>query len=98
MIRAPAIFLLLLVSPLMAATTTAKFTLNNSNWVDLGAGPLLLSFNGSGVYAISDTTPTLPKSEGFGIPNGKSAHIDTTSHVWAMAQGAPNVTAYVAAY
>lgn len=88
-------FLLASILPL-GAVTTAKFALTNAAWTDLGAGPLLLSFRGSsGVYAISDATPSLT-SEGFTMIAGDSAPIKTTSHVWATSKDALGVTAYVA--
>jgi hypothetical protein len=79
-----------------AATTTAKYALSNAGWTDLGPGPMLLSFNGpTGVFAISDATPTL-KAEGFGKALGGSIKIPTPSHVWGAATGNFGVTAYVA--
>jgi hypothetical protein len=95
------VFALALVMALAApalAVTTAKFTLTNAAWTDLGAGPLLLTFKGSGVFAVGDATPSIPKSEGFTMISGDSFYINSTSHVWGMAQGAPSVTAYVSAY
>jgi hypothetical protein len=80
------------------AVVTTKFVLNNTTWTDLGAGPMLLGFTGGAVYAIGDTTPTIPKSEGFTIPSGESFKVDTTSHVWGMARDAFSVNAYVSAY
>ena len=80
------------------AVTTTKFVLNNTSWTDLGAGPMLLGFTGGAVYAIGDTTPTIPKSEGFTIPSGESFKVDTTSHVWGMAKDVFGVNAYVSAY
>jgi hypothetical protein len=57
-----------------------------------------LSFTGVGVYAISDTTPVspLPLGEGFDVPSGGTATLNTTSHVWAMAAGNAGVSVYVA--
>jgi hypothetical protein len=80
-----------------AAVTTVKYPVSGA-WVDLGAGPLRLGFTGDGVYAIADTTPAIPKSEGFSIPSGKSARVETTSHVWAMSKSNFGVNAYVSAY
>ena len=60
---------------------TTKYTFTNASWTDLGAGPLLLGFNGVGVFAVSDTTPLLG-AEGFGIRAGRSSPLKTTSHVW----------------
>jgi hypothetical protein len=77
------------------AVATTKYTLTNSGWTDLGAGPMLLSFQGSGVFAVGDTTPTLV-NEGFGIRAGRSFPVKTTSHVWARATGAFGVNAYAA--
>jgi hypothetical protein len=78
------------------ADTTAKYALSNAGWTDLGPGPMLLSFNGpTGVFAISDATPTL-KAEGFGKARGGSIRVVTPSHVWATATGNYGVTAYVA--
>ena len=96
MLRVCALFvsMLLLATPAWAAVTT-KFSLTNSGWTDLGAGPLLLSFQGPGVFAIGDTTPTLV-NEGFGIRAGRSFPVKTTSHVWAAATGAFNAAAYAA--
>ena len=51
--RAFALASLLMISPAFAVST-AKFTLTSAAWTDLGAGPLLLSFAGSGVFAIGD--------------------------------------------
>jgi hypothetical protein len=95
--------LLLLVSPLSlpkgeAATATVKFTLDNTHWVDLGAGPMLLTFRGTGVYAVGDVTPAIPTTEGFTMISGDSFYVSSTSHVWGMAKGSAGVTAYVAAY
>ena len=98
MIRTLALLSLLLVSPLMAATTTTRFALTNTAWTDLGAGPMLLSFKGSGVFAVADTTPAIPLGEGFTMISGDSFYISSTSHVWGMAQGSAGVNAYVAAY
>ena len=95
------VLMLVLVTALAApalAVATAKFTLTNTAWTDLGAGPLLLNFKGSGVFAVADTTPSIPLSEGFTMLSGESFYVSTTSHVWGMAQGNPSVTAYVAAY
>ncbi len=86
---------LLGASPAWAIATT-KFTLTNGSWTDLGAGPLHLTFKGAGVYAVADATPTLPAGEGFRIASGDSVNVRTSSHVWAMAQGAAGVTAYAA--
>jgi hypothetical protein len=86
--------LLVSATPAFAVATT-KYALTNSGWTDLGAGPMLLSFQGSGVFAVGDTTPTLV-NEGFGIRAGRSFPIKTTSHVWAKAPGAFSVNAYVA--
>jgi hypothetical protein len=97
MLKMLALLSLFLASPL-AAATTAKFTLTNTAWTDLGAGPLLLSFKGSGVFAVADTTPTLSLGEGFTMISGDSFYINSTSHVWGSAKGAPGVTAYVSAY
>jgi hypothetical protein len=80
------------------ATTTTKFSLTNSGWTDLGAGPLLLGFTGAGVFAIGDVTPVIPISEGFTVVRGEAFRVETSSHVWAMASGASGVTAYVSAY
>lgn len=91
-----AFFVLSLTSAFAVVTT--KFVLNNTSWTDLGAGPMLLGFSGGGVYAIGDTTPTIPKSEGFTIPSGESFKVDTTSHVWGMAKDVFGVNAYVSAY
>ncbi len=85
----------LAAAPLDAATVTTKTPLTNAGWTDLGAGPLLLSFRGSGVYQIADATPSIV-SEGFTIPQGGSVNLNTSSHVWAMAQGASGVDAYTA--
>jgi hypothetical protein len=82
-------------APALGAVATAKYTLTNSGWTDLGAGPLLLAFRGTGVFAIGDTTPTLV-GEGFGVRPGRSKPLKTTSHVWATAKGAFGVDAYVA--
>jgi hypothetical protein len=91
-----AVFLAFLLTATAAeAATTTKFTVTNAAWTDLGAGPMLLSFRGTGVYAVSDTTPSLVQ-EGFGVAMGDSVAINTTSHVWAMAKDAANVDAYVA--
>ena len=95
--RALALFLLL-ASPLMAATATVKFTLSNTAWTDFGAGPLLLSFKGAGVYAVGDVAPTIPTTEGFTMISGDSFYVSSTSHVWGMAKDNKGVTAYVAAY
>jgi hypothetical protein len=78
------------------AVATVKTTLVQSTWTDLGAGPLLLRFNGDGVYAIGDATPTIPPGEGFAIRAGKSVKVMTTSHVWATSRGNASVSAYVA--
>jgi hypothetical protein len=80
------------------AVTTAKFTLVNTAWTDLGPGPMLLSFKGSGVFAIADTAPAIPLGEGFTMISGDSFYVSSTSHVWATTQGAAGVVAYVAAY
>ena len=93
-----AAFFALSLTAVLAATVTTKFVLNNTSWTDLGAGPMLLGFTGGAVYAIGDTTPTIPKSEGFTIPSGESFKVDTTSHVWGMARDAFSVNAYVSAY
>jgi hypothetical protein len=85
----------LAAAPLQAATTTSKYTVDNTAWTDLGSGPLLLSFKGDGVYAIGDTAPTLPVTQGFTVPAGATSKIKSTSHVWAMARGAASVLAYV---
>ena len=92
-----ALVLALTVAPALAVAT-AKFALTNTSWTDLGAGPMLLTFKGNGVYAVSDATPTIPLTEGFTMITGESFHIATTSHVWAMATSNLGVTAYVAAY
>ena len=86
-----------IVSPLAAAVGTTKYTLTNSAWTDLGAGPLLLSFRGRGVYAIGDTTPAL-LGEGFTRARGGTIRVSTTSHVWAMSASAANVDVYVSPY
>ena len=78
------------------ADTTGRIALSSSAWTDLGTGPLLLKFSGDAVYAIGDTTPTIPLHEGFTIRAGKSARILTPSHVWAMAKGNSGAFAYVA--
>jgi hypothetical protein len=91
-----ALFILSLSSAMAVVTT--KFVLDNTTWTDLGAGPMLLGFTGGAVYAIGDTTPTIPKSEGFTIPSGESFKVDTTSHVWGMAKDVFGVNAYVSAY
>jgi hypothetical protein len=91
-------FLVLSLTSAMAAVVTTKFVLNNTSWTDLGAGPMLLGFSGGGVYAVGDTTPTIPKSEGFSIPSGESFYISSTSHVWGMSRDVFNVNAYVSAY
>ena len=84
----------MLASPLLAATATTKFVLTNAAWTDLGAGPLLLSFKGDGVYAVSDTVPSL--TGGFTRARGGSIPIDTASHVWAMAASANGAAVYAA--
>ena len=89
-----AVALALLASPASAVTTT-KFVLANAGWTDLGTGPLLLGFAGSGVYAISDTTPSF-KGEGFTMISGDSVSLNTASHVWAMSPSSSGVSAYVA--
>jgi hypothetical protein len=95
--RVCAFLLALAVStaPTLGAVATTKYSLTNSGWTDLGAGPLLLGFNGTGVFAVSDTTPSL-NSEGFGIRAGRSFPVKTTSHVWATAPSASSVNAYAA--
>jgi hypothetical protein len=96
--RVCAFLLALAVSaaPALGAVATTKYALTNSGWTDLGAGPLLLGFNGTGVFAIGDTTPTLV-DEGFGIRAARSFPVKTTSHVWARATpGAFSVSAYAA--
>ena len=85
------------LSPAFAATT-GKIALTGSAWTDLGAGPMLLGVTGGAVYAIGDTTPAIPKSEGFSIPSGESFYISSTSHVWGMSRDVFNVNAYVSAY
>ena len=84
----------MLASPLLAATATTKFVLTSAAWTDLGAGPLLLSFKGDGVYAVSDTVPSL--TGGFTRARGGSIPIDTASHVWAMAASANGAAVYAA--
>jgi hypothetical protein len=81
-----------IISPLAAATTT-KFVVTQA-WMDLGAGPMLLSFTGvGGVYAIGDTTPGV--NAGFAIRKGDSVALTTTSHVWARATAA-NISVFTA--
>ena len=85
----------LMASPAFAVATT-KSVLANTAWTDLGVGPLLLCFKGaSGVYAISDTTPSLV-NEGFTMLSGDSVSLKTTSHVWATSRDALGVTAFTA--
>jgi hypothetical protein len=81
-----------IVSPLAAAVVTTKTVVTNSAWTDLGAGPMLLSFTGDGVYAIGDTTPSL--TEGFSIKKGASHALSTTSHVWVRATSSSGVSVY----
>jgi hypothetical protein len=82
--------------PARAVVATTKFLLNPTTWTDLGAGPLLVSFTGSAVYAVSDTTPTLV-SEGLQIPSGTSLILgNTASHVWAISIGPGAANAFVA--
>jgi hypothetical protein len=83
------------VSPLAAAVVTTKYLVANSAWTDLGAGPMLLSFRGDGVYAIGDTTPSLA-DEGLHIRVGDSLPLSTTSHVWVRATSANSVSVYTA--
>lgn len=82
-------------APALGAVATTKYSLTNSGWTDLGAGPLLLAFRGTGVFAVGDTTPSLG-GEGFGVRTGRSFPLKTTSHVWARAPGAFGVDAYAA--
>jgi hypothetical protein len=77
--------LMLTIGHLHAATSTTAITLNNSTWTDLGAGPILLSFNGSAVFAVSDTAPTLTGGIGFPIPPSAAVTVNTASHVWGLA-------------
>lgn len=90
-------FLAASIAPL-EAVTTAKFTLTNASWTDLGAGPLLLNFRGDGAFAVGDVTPTLPIGEGFSIPANASYRVETASHVWGASKSNLGVTAYVSAY
>jgi hypothetical protein len=90
--------MLLSLTALVFAVSTVKFTLSNTSWTDFGAGPMLLTFRGTGVYAVSDVTPAIPTTEGFTMISGDSFYVSSTSHVWGMAQGTAGVTAYVAAY
>ena len=77
------------------AVATAKFSLTNAGWTDLGAGPMLLTFRGVGVYAVGDAAPAW-LAEGFSRSRGGAIRLTTTSHVWASASGAAGVDAYVA--
>jgi hypothetical protein len=78
------------------AVTTTKFALSSTAWTDLGVGPIIVSPNGSIVYAIADTTPAIPLNEGLKVLSGGSTVINTASHVWAMNQGASGASVYVA--
>jgi hypothetical protein len=86
---------LAIIAPALAVVTT-RFALTNTAWTDLGTGPMLLTFNGLGVFAISDTSPSIPLTEGFTIISGESFDISTTSHVWGMAKSSSGINAYVA--
>ena len=90
------LFALLAVVSANAAVVTTRTPVTNAAWLDLGAGPMMLSFKGTGAYAIADTTPTIPASEGFSIAAGDTAKIKSTSHVWVMATSAAEVTAFCA--
>ena len=90
--------LLVSIAPL-EAVTTAKFSVSNAAWTDLGAGPMLLSFRGSsGVFVVADTTPAIPIGEGFTIMAGDSMRVESTSHVWAASKDNLGVVAYVSAF
>lgn len=84
------------IARLEAATSTTTILLNTSTWTDLGAGPMLLSGNGSMVYAVADTAPTLTGGVGFPVPSGTAVTVNTTSHVWGLATNPYNVKAIVA--
>lgn len=77
-----------------AQTATVKTQLNNTSWANLGAGPLLLSPNGQVVYAVSDSTPTIPNTEGFPLQNDVATTVNTLSNVWAMAVNATPTYVY----
>lgn len=97
-IRTLSLILALLATPAMAVTSTVRFVLDNAHWTDLGPGPLLLGFKGAGVFAVSDTTPTIPLTEGFTMISGDSRYITAASHVWAMSLNNQPANAYVSAY
>jgi hypothetical protein len=81
------------------AATTSKVTVTNTAWTSLGAGPLVLTFRGDGVYAVSDTIPvgsSPPLAEGLKVPAGTSVVVNTASNVWAMSSSPLGVDVYYA--
>lgn len=84
------------IARLEAATTTTTVALSTTTWTDLGPGPILLSGNGSMVYAVSDTAPSLTGGVGFPLPPNAAVTVNTTSHVWGLATNPYNVKAIVA--
>jgi hypothetical protein len=89
------------LSPEVEAATTSKFALTNTAWTSLGAGPLVLTFQGEGVYAVSDTIPvgsSPPLAEGLKIPSGTTITVNTASNVWAMATTPATTNVYAAPY
>jgi hypothetical protein len=84
-----------------SAITTSKVTVNNSAWTSLGTGPLIVTFRGDGVYAVSDTTPvgsSPPLAEGLKVPAGTTVVVSTNSTVWAMSTSPLGVDVYTAPY
>jgi hypothetical protein len=69
------------------AVATVKTALNSATWTDLGAGPSMVGASGSVVFAIGDTTPTIPINQGFVLGVGPQC-VNTTSHLWGMSANA----------
>jgi hypothetical protein len=90
-----ALLALLITSSLAFAVATTKVTLNSATWVDLGAGPAMIGPSGAVVFAIGDVTPTIPVQQGF-VLSATPQCLNTTSHVWAMAQNTFPAWAFVA--
>ena len=86
---------LLAASASFAAVATVKTTLNGATWVDLGAGPAMVGASGAVVFAIGDTTPTIPIQQGFVLGVNPQC-VNTTSHIWGMSQNTFAAWAFVA--
>ena len=79
------------------AVETTKIALNTEEWIDIGAGPMLLGSDGDIVFSVSDNSPRHPKREGFFVlATWPPLEVRTTHHIWVMSATVNEATLFYA--